>query len=349
MITSYRKADISFREIRELDEQGCFSRVYLAHDENLDHELVIKEISKTQNQDKNLYFSEARLLYKSAHPNIVQVQYAAEDDDHIYIAMPFYVNGTISQKMKSCNLTPREIIRYGIQFTSGLYHIHTKQLMHFDIKPNNVMLSNRDEAMLSDFGLSKLVNEELRASPDANYYFHTPPEYFTQGGNKSFNYTFDIYQSGMTLYRMSIGHNRFENEISKFNTAKELEAAIKDGSFPSKTYPYHIPKKLITIINKCLELDPNSRYQSALDVANALSAIKPEDGAMDWKESENSNIASSEWHKKTDGAILQLTYDSNSKSSLCYRVYPDGKRRREGRGSVSSCTKSKIYSILKGL
>ncbi len=51
MITSYRKADISFKWIKDLEEQGCFSRVYLAHDENLDHDLVIKEIKKSESKD----------------------------------------------------------------------------------------------------------------------------------------------------------------------------------------------------------------------------------------------------------------------------------------------------------
>lgn len=50
--------------------------------------------------------------------------------------------------------------------------------MHFDIKPNNIMISNRNEAMLSDFGLSQLVNEESRAAPEFGYHFHVPPEYF---------------------------------------------------------------------------------------------------------------------------------------------------------------------------
>ncbi|MXD18237.1 protein kinase, partial [Escherichia coli] len=79
------------------------------------------------------FFQEARLLYASAHSNIVQICYAARDDKNIYIAMPFYSNGSLSSLMAQKNLTSREIIRYGIQFLSGLNHIHSKGLMHFDI------------------------------------------------------------------------------------------------------------------------------------------------------------------------------------------------------------------------
>ncbi|ASB03024.1 serine/threonine-protein kinase [Proteus mirabilis] len=349
MITPYQKADVSFRKIKKLDEQGCFSEVYLAHDENLDHELVIKEITKKPNQDKDTYFSEARLLYKNAHPNIVQVQYAAEDNEKIYIAMPYYINGTISQKMSRGNFTPREIIRYAIQFIGGLYHIHTKKLIHFDIKPNNIMISNRNEAMLADFGLSKLININSTAIPDHNYYFHTPPEYFTISKSGGFTYTFDIYQVGMTLYRMCIGAIEFENEISQFQYAEQLESAIKAGTFPSKQYPSHIPKKLISIINKCLESNPNNRFQSSLDILNALSSIKDDDGALDWRKCDNSDTTLNEWRKKIAGAILHLSYDSNTKSSICHRVYPDGRKRKEGKGTLTRCSHSKIYQILKGL
>lgn len=75
--------------------------------------------------------------------------------------------------------------------------------MHFDIKPNNIMISNRNEAMLSDFGLSQLVNEESRAAPEFGYHFHVPPEYFSLSTN-DYNFTYDIYQAGLTIYRMCV-------------------------------------------------------------------------------------------------------------------------------------------------
>lgn len=73
------------------------------------------------------------------------------------------------------------------------------------------MLSNRNEAMLSDFGLSQLINEESRATPEFGYHFHMPPEYFSLESN-DYNFTFDIYQAGLTLYRMCIGYDNFEAE-----------------------------------------------------------------------------------------------------------------------------------------
>ncbi|EPN6626281.1 TPA: serine/threonine-protein kinase [Raoultella ornithinolytica] len=345
MISPHKRADVSFSKIRDLEEQGCFSTVYLAHDQNLDHELVIKEIPKSVGADKNVYFSEARLLYKHSHSNIVQVQYAAECDNNVYIAMPFYHNGSLQNKISKYNLTTREIIRYSIQFLSGLYHIHSKGLMHFDIKPNNIMISNRDEAMLSDFGLSKLINENGRATPDTGYFFHIPPEYFSLSPAE-FNLTYDIYQAGLTIYRMCVGHVEFEKERSQFQTHEQLQHNITSGSFPAKKYPPHIHKKLISLVNRCLEIDPNARYQSTLDVLNDLADIS--DGALDWRLLPTESANMQEWRKANGDVTLSIVFDASNASTTGKRVYADGVQRRVSSLSIATgCTPSKLYKLLK--
>lgn len=345
MISPHKRADISFYKIRDLEEQGCFSTVYLAHDQNLDHELVIKEIEKHDGASKDEYFSEARMLYKHSHSNIVQVQYAAECPQNVYIAMPFYQNGSLQKKLTTQNLTSREIIRYSIQFLSGLYHIHSKGLMHFDIKPNNIMMSNRDEAMLSDFGLSKLINTAGRAAPDTGYLFHVPPEYFTLA-SAEFNLTYDIYQAGLTIYRMCVGHNRFEVERSQYQTSHELSYAVTTGAFPAKEYPSHIPKKIISLVNKCLQIDPNERYQSVLDILNDLSDIN--DGALDWRLQPTVNVSQQEWQKTNDGVTLSIVFDASNASSIGSRIYADGRQRRVSAMTLTSgCTPARIYRLLK--
>lgn len=346
MLTPYKKADVAFEWIRDLEEQGCFSRVYLAHDKHLDHDLVIKEIEKKENTNHDDYFNEARLLYKNAHPNIVQVQYAAQCDNNIYIAMPFYHNGSLNQLMQRMNLTSREIIRYSIQFLSGLYHIHSKGLMHFDIKPNNIMISNSNEAMLSDFGLSQLVNEESRAAPEFGYHFHMPPEYFSLSTN-DYNFTFDIYQAGLTIYRMCIGYDKFESERSTFRTIEQLRGAIINGSYPLRDFPSHIHKKLVAIVNKCIKVDPNERYQSVLDVLNDLSAIS--DGVLDWRlQTAEPTNGTYEWQKESGDIILSIVFDSENASTTGARLYHDGRKRRVTDLTIpSGCTPAKLYKLLK--
>lgn len=97
----------------------------------------------------------------NAHPNVVQIQYACKDDKNVYIAMPFYKNGSLKSLMTKRMLTAREIIRYAIQFISGVAHIHSKGLLHLDIKPDNILLSDNDEALLSDFGLADYTRKKM--------------------------------------------------------------------------------------------------------------------------------------------------------------------------------------------
>ncbi|WP_028880918.1 hypothetical protein [Terasakiella pusilla] len=70
----YQKAQVSFKKIKEIGQEGQNSKVYLAHDEYLDAELVIKEVDKSPSFSASQYFEEARVLYKSTHPNVVQIR-----------------------------------------------------------------------------------------------------------------------------------------------------------------------------------------------------------------------------------------------------------------------------------
>ncbi len=90
----------------------------------------------------------------SAHPNVVQIHYACYDADRIYLAMPYYRKGSVTSLITDKYMTVREIVTVGCQVLSGLHNIHSKGLIHFDVKPDNILLSDRGEALLSDFGLA---------------------------------------------------------------------------------------------------------------------------------------------------------------------------------------------------
>lgn len=339
MLAPYQKADVSFRYIKEIGQEGQNSKVYLSHDQYLDHELVIKEVVKSSiNPDE--YFREARLLYFSTHPNVVQVNYAAQDADNVYISMPFYANGSLSARMEKENLTAREIIRYSIHFLSGLHHIHTKRLMHFDIKPNNIMLSDRDEALLADFGLAEKVEASGFACPENFYNLHVAPEYFYQG---EYSFSYDIYQAGLTIYRMAIGSYLFEMEVQELFTRGNIEEDIKTGVFPRRKYLPHIPKPLHAIIGKCLAVNPVDRYQSVQHILNDLSKI--DDVCLDWRYSSRDD--GHLWIKPVDGANLELCLDGASGDCHGKRVYPDGRTRKVGNLCVARVTQAKLYKLLK--
>ncbi len=283
MLKPYKRAELQFEELREIGADGRNSKTWVVNDVQLGAEIVIKTIAKANLHSPEEFFDEARALYATSHQNVVQIHYACEDADNIYIAMPLYRKGSIKILMATKHLTTREIIRLGCQMLSGLHNIHSKDLIHFDIKPDNILLSNREEALLSDFGLAKQMQLGL-ARPNGLYIRMAPPE---ATGSSDFDLRFDIYQTGLTLYRMAIGNEAFDQQYERFLDAAgvvnmvALGQEIVDGTFPDRqAFDEHVSIKLRRVITKCLEPNPIDRFDSALAVANALAVV---DASLDWR------------------------------------------------------------------
>ena len=154
MITYLTEAKLNF-ELRNKIGDGGEAEVYEAFDPQLNATLAVKKIPITSFTDKDLFFEESRKLYLTNHHNVVDIIYACQDDDYVYLAMAFYKNGSLKALIDQRFLTSREVIRYSLQFLSGLNNIHSKGLIHFDIKPENILINNSNQALISDFGLAQ--------------------------------------------------------------------------------------------------------------------------------------------------------------------------------------------------
>ena len=115
-------AQLNFETIREIGQEGRNSQVFLAHDKQLDGEIVVKKIQKARIKHTGEYYRESKILHASSHPYVVRVNYGCSDSDFIYIAMPYYKNGSLKSLIDTRYLSIREVIRYSIQFLSGLNH-----------------------------------------------------------------------------------------------------------------------------------------------------------------------------------------------------------------------------------
>lgn len=339
MMIPYQKAQVSFKKGAMIGQDGENSEVYIAHDEHLDAYLAIKQI-KTDGFNEEGYLEEAQNLYKSAHPYVVQVLYACKDAQHIYIAMPHYKNGSLKALSNKGDLTAKRIIRYSIQFLSGLNNIHSKGLIHFDIKSDNILISDNDEALISDFGFAKNMDISGYATPDASYVQHSPPEATTSDDldNRS-----DIYQVGLTLYRLFAGDNSLELQRAKFTNGAELVRALRNESYPDhKQYPPHTPSSIIKIIKKCLKYDPDKRYNSVIELLNALSSI--EDNGLDWKMTEDDTCT--QWDaNSTDGYAYRLKLNHNGVSEAWKRT-DGGAFRKFGQYCKQDASKEDIHEAL---
>lgn len=331
MITSFQNSTVRFNLGKEIGLEGKNSQVFIGHDKHLNAQVAIKRIELNQATKKPLddYFVEAQTLYMSSHPNVVQILYASFDDDYVYLVMPYYENGSLKQLLKNRHLTAREIIQYSINFMNGLYNIHSKGLIHFDIKPDNILLSERKEALLSDFGLAKLVDSDGVASPDQLYPRTLPPEYLQEltkpeeDRDMKFDRRYDIYQVGVTLYRLCVGDDRYYNEFNKHIVDGKINWAQlyrnqRDECFLNlDDYPPHIPKQLQATIKKCLRFSPENRYNSVFSIINALSDIQEK--ILDWQYSFDQE---NEYWEKTDceNRLFKLQVNKVSNESLATKT-----------------------------
>jgi serine/threonine protein kinase len=345
MLNLCNRAELDFEFVREIGQDGQNSRTYLSKDPQLNAEIVIKQVEKARLASSTSFFEESRSLYASAHQNVVQILYACYDNNHIYLAMPHYRRGSIKNSLAAQFMTVREIITAGCQVLSGLHNIHSKGLIHFDVKPDNILISDRGESLLGDFGLAKQMNFSGIAEQDMHYTKMMPPEAL-RGGDQ-FDRTFDIYQFGLTLYRMCNGNNAFYAQFNSFGTGPNFDRmafrdAIRRGQFPNRrSFPAHIPQRLRTVVARCLEVAPADRYQSAIDVANDLADI--EDSTLDWLFTDSA--ARRSWRKNESGTLWEF-YANADESTECFKTVGTGQRRRFGQGCKGRMTERDIRTFL---
>ncbi len=327
MLNTTRTAELSFHINSEIGQEGKNSQVFTATDLQLSFDIVVKKILKKSFSNVNEYFIESSLLQLSSHPNVVPIHYGCQDADHIFLAMPYFKNGSLKKRMQKGPISVRETVVWCTQVLSGLNNIHSKKLIHFDVKPDNILFSDRGEALLSDFGLAKQTSYGGTAGQDRIYSSMVPPEAFK---TDVFNRQFDIYQFGLTLHRICVGDDVFYGEYATFKKGGILDTnayrvAVVNGQFPKRdNYPEHIPQCMINVIKKCLEVDLKDRYVSAIDVVNDFAGIEGE--LLDWELSHDVNGRT--WSKTTaEGVKIDLSVTTGG-DATAWKKTMSGKPQR---------------------
>jgi eukaryotic-like serine/threonine-protein kinase len=271
-------ASLDFEHM-EFIGSGGDAEVFKSFDPQLNRICAHKAIPLSKFSRIDDYFDEARKIFHSKHHNVVEIFYGCKTADKVYLAMPFYKKGSMKALIDSRNLTAQEIIRYALQFLSGLNNIHAKGVLHFDFKPENILISNSNTALITDFGIAQYMRGfGLTRTQQVTPAIATP-EYFDLTAPHSVRY--DIYQVGLTLYRMCYTEKRFQDHFnriwgsSRASRERNLKDAILSGAFPNRTfYLPHIPSGLRKIIKRAIELDPADRYSTVFEMLNDLSKLE---------------------------------------------------------------------------
>jgi len=266
---------------------GGMGEVYRARDTRLDRSVAIKILPEhlADKADAGERFErEARTISSLSHPNICQLHDIGTQDGVRYIVMELLEGETLADRLRRGPLPLEQVFRFGSEIAEGMHAAHRRGVVHRDLKPGNVMLT-KSGAKLMDFGLAKGVaatrpaSAELTASLTSS---HATP--LTQQGTivGTFQYMSpeqiegkeadprsDIFSLGAVLYEMVSGKRAFEGKTLVSVAASILEKEPE----PIRTLQPLTPTSLERVIQKCLAKDPDSRWQSAGDLASELKWI----------------------------------------------------------------------------
>lgn len=289
-----------FEVINNIKSEGVNSSLYMVKDLQVESKFILKQIDKKGLKEPERYFEESKKIYKLKHPNIMEIHSASYDNEYIYITMPYLKNGSLQHLIENQNLTLRQIIKYSLDFLSAIYYVHENNIVHCDIKPNNILISNEGSAILTDFGSALYLNNLGNARLKNVYYKHIAPEQCT---NSTINKKIDIYQIGTTLYRLCNGNEEYNKQARRYKDLNSLKIACAKGKFPiRKKYLPHIPKEMINIIEKCININTYDRYDNVLQIMNDISSINTH---LDWyynKENEEKFT----WTLNTDDNYINI-------------------------------------------
>jgi serine/threonine protein kinase len=246
-------------EILSKIDSGGMAEVYLGQDLQQDKKVAIKILHESYSANKNFiarFQKEAQILIKLDNPNIVSV-YDWGHSGNLYFIVMEYVSGESLNKLieRNGHLSPRQAATIAARVCDALAAAHAGNLIHRDIKPQNIIISDNDVVKLTDFGIAKIVADDLTKTMSILGTSHyVSPE---QAQGKVLDYRSDIYSLGIVMYEMLTGDVPFRGGSSIDISLRHIS---EKPVLPSKILP-GIPKKIEKIILQCLEKLPDMRYQ----------------------------------------------------------------------------------------
>ena len=248
---------------------GGMSTVYLARDETLDRPVAVKvmhrEMSEQEDQLQR-FRQEARAVAKLTHPNVVAVIDAGEDGGHPYIVFEYVKGETLKQRIGRVGaLDTQEAIAYAIEVARGLSVAHARNMVHRDIKPQNVLIDEEGRAKLTDFGISRQLEQDGvtatgRVLGTTDY---VAPE---QAMGKDVDPRSDIYSLGVVLYEMLIGQVPFHAESQVGVAMKHVNEELPDVQ---RRRP-ECSAAVALVVERATAKNPEERYQSVAEMIDDL-------------------------------------------------------------------------------
>jgi predicted Ser/Thr protein kinase len=261
---------------------GGMGVVYSAEDARLGRQVALKFVSSDFSHDEQAIQrlrSEARAASALNHPNICTIYDIGEEDGHPFIVMELMKGRSLRERLNSGPLKVAQLVDIGIEVADALHTAHSAGIIHRDVKPGNIFITERGHVKILDFGLAKLtptLTTSTTADPaphtSATGVTHGTPAYMSpeQATAETLDGRTDLFSLGVVLYECATGHHPFPGK-----TSAVVLAGILDRS-PASPLAHNpdLPVRLSEIISNCLEKDRELRYQSAADLRADLKRLR---------------------------------------------------------------------------
>lgn len=245
---------------------GGMADVYKGRDNVLNRYVAVKVLKKEYREDETYvkkFRSEAQAAAGIMNPNIVNVYDVGVDRGLYYMVMELVEGITLKEYIaKKEKLTPKEVISITLQVCAGMEAVHKGHIIHRDIKPQNIIISNEGKVKVTDFGIAKAASSNTTSSNAMGSVHYTSPEQARGGFSDEKS---DIYSIGITMYEMVTGRVPFDGDSTVAIAMKHLQEEIVP---PSEYVP--MPYSLEQIILKCTQKNPDLRYPNVTLLAQDL-------------------------------------------------------------------------------
>lgn len=252
--------------------QGGMGVVYTARDTKLERTVALKFLPPMFSRDeaaKARFIHEARAVSALDHPNVAVVHEIGETDKgEMFIAMAYYEGRTLEEVIAEGEVSLDDAVSYALDMARGLAAAHDKGIVHRDIKPGNVMVTNSGFLKILDFGLAKVqdVNMTMVATSVGTLAYMSPEQ--ARGG--AVDQRTDLWALGVVIYEMLAGKRPFEGPYD----AAILYAAANTDHESVSSWRADAPEHLAAIVDKLLQKQPEDRYQDAHELIADIEALR---------------------------------------------------------------------------
>jgi serine/threonine protein kinase len=245
---------------------GGFGAVYLAEDTWIDKKVALK-VPHKQNLDFSEMLKEPRLLASMSHPNIVTVLTAEKQDDVFFIVMEYVQGETLEHIiMREGALDLGRALDYTCQMCNAVDHAHRAGILHRDLRPGNMLVSETGMLKVTDFGTSRF----LEIAAHGTTVIGSPPYMAPEQFHGKAMFASDVYSIGVTVYQMLTGELPYNTPAPS-----DLERLMRGELVsPPRLKNSKIPKAINDIIMRALEPDLTARYQRAADLLDEVLAAR---------------------------------------------------------------------------